>query len=116
MTAHPPHRFLSGPRISPPALTGAESAADLVDHAFLAYNGARLREGARLLAERMLEDDVTVALSITGALTPAGLGMSAIIPLMEAGFVRSEEHTSELQSRVDLVCRLLLEKKKNSST
>src|SRR6266849_7047614 len=28
------------------------------------------------------------------------------------GLVRSEEHTSELQSRVDLVCRLLLEKKK----
>src|SRR5438105_5939378 len=28
-------------------------------------------------------------------------------------FIRSEEHTSELQSRVDLVCRLLLEKKKN---
>jgi deoxyhypusine synthase len=35
----------------------------------------------------MLEDDVTVALSVTGALTPAGLGMSALIPLMEAGFV-----------------------------
>src|SRR5438105_8866799 len=29
--------------------------------------------------------------------------------------VRSEEHTSELQSRVDLVCRLLLEKKKNTT-
>src|SRR6266536_26509 len=29
-----------------------------------------------------------------------------------AARVRSEEHTSELQSRVDLVCRLLLEKKK----
>src|SRR6266536_2539344 len=29
---------------------------------------------------------------------------------------RSEEHTSELQSRVDLVCRLLLEKKKNRSS
>src|SRR5438105_11668860 len=28
---------------------------------------------------------------------------------------RSEEHTSELQSRVDLVCRLLLEKKKNKA-
>src|SRR5437868_12713038 len=28
-------------------------------------------------------------------------------------FFRSEEHTSELQSRFDLVCRLLLEKKKN---
>src|SRR5207247_3187857 len=31
-------------------------------------------------------------------------------------FDRSEEHTSELQSRVDLVCRLLLEKKKNIQT
>src|SRR2546421_7186166 len=30
----------------------------------------------------------------------------------EEGFLRSEEHTSELQSRSDLVCRLLLEKKK----
>src|SRR2546421_2191000 len=29
-------------------------------------------------------------------------------------FVRSEEHTSELQSRSDLVCRLLLEKKKKT--
>src|SRR5438105_9413361 len=29
---------------------------------------------------------------------------------------RSEEHTSELQSRVDLVCRLLLEKKKGRSS
>ena len=78
---------LSGPRIDPAPITGRETAAELIDRAFLAYNGARLREGARLLAERMLDDDVTVALSITGALTPAGLGMSAIIPLMEAGFV-----------------------------
>src|SRR5699024_12797642 len=31
---------------------------------------------------------------------------------VERGFLRSEEHTSELQSRFDLVCRLLLEKKK----
>src|SRR2546429_1792304 len=30
--------------------------------------------------------------------------------------IRSEEHTSELQSRLHLVCRLLLEKKKNQST
>ena len=82
---HNPH--IRGPRIDPPAITGKETAADLIDQAFLAYNGARLREGARLLTERMLEPDVTVALSLTGALTPAGLGMSAIIPLMRAGFV-----------------------------
>jgi deoxyhypusine synthase len=83
----PSHRYLAGPRINPPAITGRETAAELIDSAFMAYNGARLREGARLLVERMLADDTTVALSVTGALTPAGLGMSAIIPLMEAGFV-----------------------------
>jgi deoxyhypusine synthase len=80
-------QYLSGARIDPPAITGRESAADLIDQAFLAYNGGRLREAAKLLAERVLEDDVTVGLTLTGALTPAGLGMSAIIPLMEAGFV-----------------------------
>src|SRR5690606_40963413 len=34
--------------------------------------------------------------------------------LLVAGAGRSEEHTSELQSRENLVCRLLLEKKKNA--
>lgn len=79
--------YLSGKRINPAAITGKESVADLMDQSFLAYNGGRLREAAQLLAEHVLEDDVTVGLTITGALTPAGLGMSAIIPLMEAGFV-----------------------------
>ena len=35
----------------------------------------------------MLEPEVTVAVSLTGALTPAGLGISALIPLIKAGFV-----------------------------
>src|SRR5699024_476616 len=35
------------------------------------------------------------------------------IPLSVVTAIRSEEHTSELQSRFDLVCRLLLEKKNN---
>jgi deoxyhypusine synthase len=87
MSADMKNPHLRGPRIDPPAITGRETAADLVDHAFLAYNGARLRDAGRLLVERMLADEVTVGLSITGALTPAGLGMSAIIPLMRAGFV-----------------------------
>src|SRR5260221_3726353 len=40
---------------------------------------------------------------------------SEAIILMPRGMRRSEEHTSELQSHSDLVCRLLLEKKKTSS-
>jgi deoxyhypusine synthase len=79
--------FLRGPRIDPAPLTGRETVAELVDNAFLAYNAGRLAEGCRLYAEVMLADDVTVGMSLTGAMTPAGLGMSTIIPLLEAGFI-----------------------------
>src|SRR2546430_9565177 len=46
-----------------------------------------------------------------------GPGYSSATPGMEdrSGGGRSEEHTSELQSQSNLVCRLLLEKKKNRS-
>lgn len=83
----PSAKYLRGHRINPDAITGKETAADLLDNAFLAYNAGRLREGSRLFTERMLAPESTVALSITGALTPAGLGMSCLVPLMEAGFV-----------------------------
>jgi deoxyhypusine synthase len=79
--------YLRGARIDPPPISGDERVADLIDGAFLAYNAGRLREACRLLVERVLEPDVTVGLSLSGALTPAGLGMSALIPLVEAGFV-----------------------------
>src|SRR5690349_22427639 len=42
-------------------------------------------------------------------------GMSGAGQTFSSGWCRSEEHTSELQSRRDLVCRLLLEKKKKNS-
>ena len=80
-------RYLSGRRIDPRPIAGGETVADLVDETFLAYNAARLREACQLFTRKMLEPDVTVGLSITGALTPAGLGISALIPLMRAGFV-----------------------------
>lgn len=80
-------RFLSGRKIDPTPVQKGVSAADLIDQAMQAYNGGRLRQACRLLTERMLEPDVTVGVSLTGALTPAGLGISCIIPLMEAGFI-----------------------------
>jgi deoxyhypusine synthase len=83
----PSANFLRGTRIAPPPITGAETAADLIDNAFLAYNAGRLREACHLFTGRMLEPNVTVAMSLTGAMTPAGLGMSTLIPLMQAGFV-----------------------------
>src|SRR5437763_601416 len=80
-------RLAACPRLNPPAVGRDISAADRIDGTFLAYNGGRLREAAKLLAEKMLPDDGYIGMSLTGALTPAGLGKSCLIPLMKAGFV-----------------------------
>jgi deoxyhypusine synthase len=80
-------KFLRGRRIDPKPITGNTKLVELVDNAFLAYNAARLREACWLFTEKMLEPDVTVGVTLTGALTPAGLGMSALIPLIRAGFI-----------------------------
>src|SRR5688572_31827035 len=53
-------------------------------------------------------EDVVLALSNSGETDE----ILTIVPLIK----RSEEHTSELQSQSNLVCRLLLEKKKNKIT
>jgi deoxyhypusine synthase len=80
-------KFLQGRRIDPAPITKTISIADLIDESFLAYNAARLREACQLFTKKMLEPEVTIGLSLTGALTPAGLGISALIPLIKAGFI-----------------------------
>ena len=77
-------RLLGGARIDPKPVTPTTTVVDLIDGAFQAYNGARLREAVQLFTRHMLDDDVTVGVSVSGALTPAGLGMSCLIPLIEA--------------------------------
>ena len=75
------------PRLLPQAVSRGIRTADLIETTFKAYNGGRLAEACRLYANKMLAADGTVGMSITGALTPAGLGKSCLIPLIEAGFV-----------------------------
>jgi deoxyhypusine synthase len=78
---------IHGKKILPKKIEKNIPVSELVDQTFLSYNAGRLREGCQLFTERMLQDDVTVGVSLTGALTPAGVGMSCLIPLMEAGFI-----------------------------
>src|SRR6516165_3281882 len=78
---------ISRKRIEPPAVAACGEAAALIDNAFLSYNAGRLREACQILAQKMLDERTTVGLSLSGALTPAGLGMSCLVPLIEAGFV-----------------------------
>jgi deoxyhypusine synthase len=94
MNHHHPHpqrnhllHQISQKRIEPAALTGNTSVPQVIEEAFLSYNAGRLREACRLYATKMLADDAIVGLSLSGALTPAGLGMSSLVPLIEAGFI-----------------------------
>jgi deoxyhypusine synthase len=80
-------KFLRGRRIDPKPIAPNTKLVDLIDNTFVAYNAARLREACWLFTQKMLEPDVTVGVTLTGALTPAGLGMSALIPLIKAGFI-----------------------------
>src|SRR2546421_7183607 len=62
------------------------------------------------LFRSIFSDGVAAAFGMTHACANGGTRREQV-----RVFARSEEHTSELQSRSDLVCRLLLEKKKKDS-
>jgi deoxyhypusine synthase len=83
---HDKHSYLSGKRVLPKPITKKSDVAGVIDN-MDAYNGGRLRAACQLLRDKYSEKDVTIGLSIAGALTPAGLGPSTIIPLMNHGFV-----------------------------
>jgi deoxyhypusine synthase len=79
-------KYLVGKRILPAPISGETDIVKLIDN-MDAYNGGRLRAACHLLKDKYSRQDVTVGLSLAGALTPAGLGPSAVIPLMNHGFV-----------------------------
>src|SRR5947209_17105602 len=67
-------------------------------------------EEARILAHRRPITDI-----VDDSATSAAVRQKLRVVLAARAFARSEEHTSELQSRQYLVCRLLLEKKKQKN-
>ncbi|MBI4529423.1 MAG: deoxyhypusine synthase [Deltaproteobacteria bacterium] len=80
-------KLLAGKKIDPRPIDRGISITDLVDNNFVSYNSGRLREACQLFVDKILQENVTVGLSLSGALTPAGLGISALIPLIENGFI-----------------------------
>jgi len=79
-------KYLKGKRVLPQPISKDISLASVIDN-MDAYNGGRLRAACQLLRDRYSKEDVTIGLSLAGALTPAGLGPSTVIPLMNHGFV-----------------------------
>src|SRR2546426_2789196 len=76
------------------------------------------RSRRKPLAHRLVEEKLGIAVDVEGPLAVpllAELGTGAV-DRGRRRVERSEEHTSELQSPCNLVCRLLLEKKKKTTT
>jgi deoxyhypusine synthase len=78
---------MKGKRIDPPPLTGDVNITKLVDLYFTAYNSARLREAVQLLVSILSQEDLYLGISLSGALTPTGMGKGVLIPLLENGLV-----------------------------
>ncbi|HEY9906438.1 MAG TPA: deoxyhypusine synthase [Thermosynechococcaceae cyanobacterium] len=74
-------------KIAPAPMPAQISVVDLIDGYFTAYNSARLREICHLLSQEVMQEGVTVGMSLSGAMTPAGFGVSVLAPLVRNGFV-----------------------------
>lgn len=76
-----------GRKIAPAPIPKDVSVVDLINNYFTAYNSARLREICQLLSKEVLLEGVTVGVSLSGAMTPAGMGVAALSPLIRNGFI-----------------------------
>jgi deoxyhypusine synthase len=76
-----------GVKLDPQPISGDIGVRELVDNFLYAYNAARLRECCQLFARKMAQEDVTIGVTLTGALTPTGLGTAALVPLIRAGLI-----------------------------
>src|SRR2546422_11239516 len=96
--------------VAPPSVSGMVkrlSETGLIEH--VPYRGVQLTAQGRRAALRMIRRHRLLELYLTQQL---GYDWGGVHAAPDVAQVRSEEHTSELQSRLHLVCRLLLEKKK----
>src|SRR5260221_9157357 len=88
--------------------TGVSSTGDHTISSFASRLNGQTDEEASNVA--IFSPEAT--LRATGRWPRMKFGLVTMYSSIQPNFIRSEEHTSELQSHSDLVCRLLLEKKK----
>lgn len=74
-------------KIEPNPIRKGMSVRKVIDSAFTSFNGRSLRDACRLFAERVYPENTTVGLSLTGALVPAGLGRTCLVPLIKGGYI-----------------------------
>jgi deoxyhypusine synthase len=79
-------QFERAPNVEPRTITGRETPDELLTHCFPAYVGRQVRRAYELM-RASIERDSAVFLTMSGAMTPAGLHQSCVIPLIERGLI-----------------------------
>lgn len=74
-------------KIEPMVIGKGYTIRTLIDGCFTSFNARNFRNACQLFVDQILINNATVGMSLTGALTPAGLGRSCIIPLIKGGYV-----------------------------
>ena len=79
--------FRSDLIINPPHISKGMTLNDLIDTCFTSFNARSFRHACQLFVDKIANSDVLIGMSISGALTPAGIGKSSIIPMINNGLV-----------------------------
>ncbi|MBN2326763.1 MAG: deoxyhypusine synthase [Candidatus Omnitrophica bacterium] len=74
-------------KIEPTVVGKGISVPSLIDGCFTSFNARNVRNACQLFAGDIMKNNATVGMSVSGALTPAGLGRSCLIPLIKGGYV-----------------------------
>lgn len=77
---------LVGHRIIGESIKGDETTAKLFEKAFTGFVGRELKIAYQII-KRMIEEDHTIVLTMSGAMTPIDFAVACIIPMIKAGFV-----------------------------
>jgi deoxyhypusine synthase len=73
-------------RVDPLPITGKEPPTQVIEHAFSAYVGRQERTAFELM-KRSMDENCSIFLTLSGAMTPAGLHQSCLIPMIERGVI-----------------------------
>ncbi len=83
--SHPKNYFVK--KLEPNPIQEGISTNQLIDQCFTSFNGRVFRDACRLFCGPITEQNALVGLSLAGALVPAGLGQSCLVPLLKSGSV-----------------------------
>jgi len=73
--------------MDPRPLTRGMTVDQVIDHSMFSFNAGTFRHACELFAHHMTRRNVRIGVSLAGALVPAGIGRSCLIPLIKAGFI-----------------------------